>query len=921
MASTIQIKRGTGSAVPSGLADGELAINLDSGQLYFGSGSTSVNNFRFTNLTADNYTVSSSVTNYIFQTLSGSSDFGDDVGDIHNRTGSLNISGALNLNGPVNAVTVIGNISSSGDITGNSIIADYAGGTISVGKGGTGQTTLASDSVLTGNGTSGITAESNLTYDGTNLKLTADGLGAPDIIIESTADHSSAGNLIFQKLRADNTPADGGSIGTIAFNGEDTGLNTQVYGQIVGIQEETGAGTEGGKIKINVATHDGELREGLIIEDGDAEDEIDVTIGNTATSVTTIAGTLTMGSTAFVNNSGVVQVATQGTIDHDSLANFVANEHIDHSGVSITAGAGLTGGGTIAATRDIAVGAGTGVTVNANDVAIGQDVATTANVLFNNITASGNISASGDLLATDLTLGGTSRISSTAGTVQILDHLYVTSGQHITASGNISSSGNLITTTLQFTGTDTSEDATHYLEFKKPGNTVSNLTNGVTINPSSDTLVLGGTTTIAGQAGTITGLTSLTSTNITASGDISSSGTVTANTLRLSSTTDASVSSTGHAFQAGLTNSTNVIIDNNEIMARNNGAVSNLHLNPDGGIITFNNSVSDKVIIGNGNITASGDISASGAIYSNNFLSENGNIIIGHHSVDGLQIRTEDATPIVFKTNGNNIRATIAADGETTFAGVLNSTKLNTGQGDNELYAMNQDVETSDSVTFTGLTLNPTGEGQVNIISSQAVDLKIATTHASSNRDVGIELSGSGAQYSLALDRANDTFVIAPSTVGNAPGNAKLTLNATGDLSTEGTIKAGWHGSTTRIKILVSDFIPDDIGRPAMIDDTGSDRWLESHGTGKLFASIPIPTGFKATECLIYGSGTSAMTVYEADINSKTVTSKGTGNIGTAIDGGDFTHVTSDTTNYLFLELAQASGEEVYGGYVTIEAV
>ena len=41
-----------------------------------------------------------------------------------------------------------------------------------------------------------------------------------------------------------------------------------------------------------------------------------------------------MGSTAFVNNSGVVQVATQGTIDHDSLANFVANEHIDWTGSS-----------------------------------------------------------------------------------------------------------------------------------------------------------------------------------------------------------------------------------------------------------------------------------------------------------------------------------------------------------------------------------------------------------------------------------------------------------------------------------------------------------------------------------------------------------------------------------------------------------
>ena len=30
------------------------------------------------------------------------------------------------------------------------------------------------------------------------------------------------------------------------------------------------------------------------------------------------------------------------------------------------------------------------------------------------------------------------------------------------------------------------------------------------------------------------------------------------------------------------------------------------------------------------------------------------------------------------------------------------------------------------------------------------------------------------------------------------------------------------------------------------------------------------------------------------------------------------TDVTSDTTNYLFLEVSQASGEQVYGGYVTI---
>ena len=67
------------------------------------------------------------------------------------------------------------------------------------------------------------------------------------------------------------------------------------------------------------------MTDGLVLS---VNSGVNATIGNGTSSVTTIAGTLTMGSTAFVNNSGVVQVATQGTIDHDSLANFVANEHL-----------------------------------------------------------------------------------------------------------------------------------------------------------------------------------------------------------------------------------------------------------------------------------------------------------------------------------------------------------------------------------------------------------------------------------------------------------------------------------------------------------------------------------------------------------------------------------------------------------------
>jgi hypothetical protein len=62
---------------------------------------------------------------------------------------------------------------------------------------------------------------------------------------------------------------------------------------------------------------------------------------------------------------------------------------------AVTAGSGLTGGGT---TGDVTlnVGAGTGVTVNADDIAIGQDVATSASPTFAGGTFTANV-ALGDL--------------------------------------------------------------------------------------------------------------------------------------------------------------------------------------------------------------------------------------------------------------------------------------------------------------------------------------------------------------------------------------------------------------------------------------------------------------------------------------------------------------------------------------------
>lgn len=73
--------------------------------------------------------------------------------------------------------------------------------------------------------------------------------------------------------------------------------------------------------------------------------------------------------------------AVSGGAFHDGFSDFVANEHIDHSGVTITAGTGMTGGGTIAATRTLNVIGGDGITANANDVAITAAQTTITSVL------------------------------------------------------------------------------------------------------------------------------------------------------------------------------------------------------------------------------------------------------------------------------------------------------------------------------------------------------------------------------------------------------------------------------------------------------------------------------------------------------------------------------------------------------------
>ena len=920
MASTIQIKRGTGSAVPSGLADGELAINLDSGQLYFGSGSTSVNSFRFTNLTADNYTVSSSVTNYTFQTLSGSSDFGDDTGDIHNRTGSLNISGALNLNGPVNAITITGNINANGNIVGDDntnitnisqiecdAIASDANNTTKIQLDNTQIISLVNDTdvfdvteTLFTHGVpvkfqSHITASANISASGEIEANTFKAAGNVDFNGDLDVDGTT--NLDAVDIDG-NVQLDG----TFTVGVDDTGYDVTLFGATANRKAIWDASQDHLKLYDNTK---------LVLGTGPTEVAFDTSLYHDGTDFT------------FSNSTGKLNITNAG--GDTNIKNTGNNASINLILDASPAGATVNDGTVL-----ISGSAEPGIRLDVKG----------------EITASGNISSSGEIkantldiastsnFADDITLGDTKKLKGARIVISASSnnniyggstfHQNVDFNSGIDVTGDSTLDGNLdLTSTnavLDIQGQGDASDAT--------GDTGAlRCEGGASI---AKKLFVGTDLNIGGQI----------TSNITASGNISASGTIKSNGFTSTAT-----------YHAG---PIRVIYNLNDTVFLGDTAASqkvsiqgaDVTLNPDNGIANVEGSSTTGFKVFSTHTATNRDVgltlsaSANGQQYTLGLNRANNTFVIAPSDVD-----TAPANSVFELDATGNITASGHISASGLISGKIATTDVST---DASHYFVMQTAANTLPLISNGLNFNPStdlltvGVGGISTTGNVITGNITASGDISASGDIiaSSAFLNNGASLKFAEGTSNEVrlrgiggnlLIMSSSATGLIinPGQGHIT--ASGNISSSGTItadkvvsdniQAGWHGSTTRIKILVSDFIPDDIGRPAMIDDTGSDRWLESHGTGKLFASIPIPTGFKATECLIYGSGTSAITVYEADINSKTVTSKGTGNIGTAIDGGDFTHVTSDTTNYLFLELAQASGEEVYGGYVTIEAV
>ena len=182
-----------------------------------------------------------------------------------------------------------------------------------------------------------IATGNDITVDTDNFVIESATNSKPVFELKNTFNNNKPPHLYFTKDKGGDGE-DGDYVADISFTSDNSAQQQTIFASI-DVQVATAAdGYEAGRLTLKVAESDGAASNrtaGLVLEGAnDTDGEVNVDIAAGAASVTTVAGTLTMGSTAFVNNSGVIRVATQPSIDHDSLANFVANEHIDWTGSS-----------------------------------------------------------------------------------------------------------------------------------------------------------------------------------------------------------------------------------------------------------------------------------------------------------------------------------------------------------------------------------------------------------------------------------------------------------------------------------------------------------------------------------------------------------------------------------------------------------
>lgn len=296
-----------------------------------------------------------------------------------------------------------------------------------------------------------------------------------------------------------------------------------------------------------------------------------LTLVSTGVSAASYGDANTVGSFT-VDAKGRLTAASSVDIDHDTLLNFVADEHIAHSGITLTAGDGLTGGGDITASRSFAVTAGdgilanstgvhvlanTGIVANSTGVFIGQAVGTSDNVTFNDVVVSGNLDINGTLTTID------------TATLSVSDSLIELASDNAADTLDLGFYGNYNDGTARYAGL--ARDASDAGKFK--------LFDNLTVEPTTTV----GTTELSYNQATLVAyvessglIANSTVTNITANSTVSVA--LTANTLSLTTALPGTSGGTGLASYS----------DQDLLVANSTNGFDKLGLGADGRVLQSN---------------------------------------------------------------------------------------------------------------------------------------------------------------------------------------------------------------------------------------------------------------------------------------------------------------------------------------------
>jgi len=150
-----------------------------------------------------------------------------------------------------------------------------------------------------------VATGNDITVDTDNFVITSSTSLRPFLELKNTTNDNNGSILQFTKDKGAGG-GNGDDIGTILWKGDNEDQEQTFFAKLYAEVSEEVDGDEAGSIFLQVASYDGVLTNGIHINGlTEADGEVDVVIASGAASTTTIAGTLTMGSTAAIDNSGV----------------------------------------------------------------------------------------------------------------------------------------------------------------------------------------------------------------------------------------------------------------------------------------------------------------------------------------------------------------------------------------------------------------------------------------------------------------------------------------------------------------------------------------------------------------------------------------------------------------------------------------